>query len=70
MRKTRKGKRRSFIDTYQFPDGTPARAATAEDWARSAKAHERQANKLWRLSERCLRMAEKTRKAAFKGKAY
>jgi hypothetical protein len=59
---TRTRKRRRFIDTYNFPDGRPGSAGTATDWEKSAHLHERQANKLWRLSERCLQMAEKLRK--------
>jgi len=55
-------RRRRFIDTYKFPDGRPASAGTAADWEKSAHLYDRQANRLWRLSERCLQMAERLRK--------
>ena len=62
MRKMSKAKRHSFADTYKFPDGKPASKASAADWERSARLHDREANRLWRLSERCLHMAESLRR--------
>lgn len=63
MKAPARHKRRRFVDVYKFADGTPTATATARDWERSAKLHEKQANDLMQLSERCLRMAETVRKA-------